>query len=172
MTDTETGELGIGDDALLERIRSACVGSFGVLQSSFLCQSLVSLNLKPMLKIDVSSTLREATKSLQLNNTGCALVVNPSGRLDGIFTERDCLTKIIGTEVNLDTTLVSAVMTREPVCESAECTVAYALSLMSNGGFRHIPIVDDEHCPVGVVSVRDIVDHIVDSMLNDLLNYK
>ena len=48
------------------------------------------------------------------------------------------------------------------------CSVAYALSLMSEGGFRHIPIVDEGGKPVAIISVRDIIDYIVRTMDKDL----
>jgi CBS domain-containing protein len=43
---------------------------------------------------------------------------------------------------------------------------------MSHGGFRHIPIVDDEKRPIGVLSVKDIVDLIVTKMTDDLLGFE
>ena len=36
---------------------------------------------------------------------------------------------------------------------------------MSHGGFRHVPIVDQDDVPIGIVSVKDVVDHIVTRML-------
>ena len=60
---------------------------------------------------------------------------------------------------------VSDYMTPHPVCERPDASLAFALNLMSNGGFRHIPIVDQDNMPIGIVSIKDMVDHIVKKML-------
>jgi CBS domain-containing protein len=41
---------------------------------------------------------------------------------------------------------------------------------MSNGGFRHIPIVDQDDMPIGIVSVKDIVDYLVKRMMGELFD--
>jgi CBS domain-containing protein len=48
--------------------------------------------------------------------------------------------------------------------------MTHALNLMSVGGFRHVPLVDEKRRPVGVVSVRDIVNHLVDHFPDKVLN--
>jgi len=58
------------------------------------------------------------------------------------------------------------VMTKKPIRERPEASLAFAINLMSNGGFRHIPIVDQDDVPIGIISVRDVVDHIVKKMLS------
>jgi len=57
---------------------------------------------------------------------------------------------------------VSAFMTRDPDVLDAHASVAFALPRMRVEGYRHIPLVDDDGAPVGCISVRDIVDWIVD----------
>jgi CBS domain-containing protein len=48
--------------------------------------------------------------------------------------------------------------------------VAYALNMMSVGGFRHIPVVDDEHRPAFVISVRNVVEFLVEAFPREILN--
>jgi CBS domain-containing protein len=60
-------------------------------------------------------------------------------------------------------------MTADPVRERPETTIAFALTLMSNGGFRHLPIVDDEDQPIGILSVKDVVDFLVQKMMAGFL---
>ena len=48
--------------------------------------------------------------------------------------------------------------------------MAYALNKMSVGGFRHIPVVDDEYRPAFVVSVRDVVEFLVEYFPREVLN--
>ena len=59
---------------------------------------------------------------------------------------------------------------RDPETLSPDSPMAYALNVMSLGGFRHIPLVDAKGRPVGVVSVRDIVNHLVDHFSDKVLN--
>ena len=65
---------------------------------------------------------------------------------------------------------LAEVMTPDPEVLSVRSTVAYALNKMSIGGFRHIPVVDAEHCPAFVVSVRDIVEFLVEAFPGEVLN--
>jgi CBS domain-containing protein len=92
------------------------------------------------------------------------VIVGSDGRVQGIFTERDCLMKVLGKVSDLSLP-ISDFMTRHPICERPDASLAFALNLMSNGGFRHIPIVDQDNIPIGIVSIKDVVDHIVKKML-------
>jgi len=65
---------------------------------------------------------------------------------------------------------IESVMTKDPVCERPETTVAYALNLMSHGGFRHLPIVDQDMMPIGILSVKDVVDYLVGKMMEGLVD--
>jgi CBS domain-containing protein len=61
--------------------------------------------------------------------------------------------------------MVKDFMTASPITERPDASLAFALNLMSNGGFRHIPIVDQDKMPIGVLSVKDVIDHIVAKMV-------
>jgi len=91
-------------------------------------------------------------------------------RLVGVFTERDVLTKVAGRDIDLDATAVGSLMTPDPECLTLDNGIAYALNMMSVGGFRHIPLVDADQHPTGVVAMRDIVDYIVDTFPEAVLN--
>src|SRR5207237_2001975 len=87
-------------------------------------------------------------------------------RLAGIITERDLLLKLARDDL---TPPIRDFMTSDPEVLAPEDPIVYALNKMSVGGFRHVPLVDAEHRPVGIVSVKDIVDYIVDFFPNDVL---
>ena len=99
------------------------------------------------------------------HRVGCVLVVEDA-RLVGILTERDLLLKL--EQGGLDQPL-RLLMTPEPEVLKADDPIVYALNKMSVGGFRHVPLVDAERRPVGVISVKDIVDYICDFFPNDVL---
>jgi CBS domain-containing protein len=98
---------------------------------------------------------------------GCVLVQR-AGKLVGVFTERDVLTKVVFRETS-GTMTVESVMTREPETLEETQTIACALNKMSVGGYRHIPIIKRGK-PVGVVSIRDLVDFLVELFPERVLN--
>ena len=110
-----------------------------------------------------------AIEAMNEHRTGCVLVAEHD-RLVGVFTERDVLTKVAAQGLSIDETAVEEVMTRDPEWLTLDDGIAYALNMMSVGGFRHIPLVDDELRPAGVVAMRDIVDFIVDLFPEEVLN--
>jgi CBS domain-containing protein len=125
--------------------------------------------LRPPVCVAPSASVRHAVAAMNEHRTGCVLVTAHE-RLVGVFTERDVLTKIAGRDIDLDATPVAEVMTPEPECLTLDDGIAYALNMMSVGGFRHIPLVDSAHRPTGIVAMRDIVDYIVDMFPEAVLN--
>jgi len=125
--------------------------------------------LKPPINLRRDATVREAARRMTEDSVGCVLVVH-GDRLVGVFTERDVLTKVVTRALDPDTTVIENVMTPNPECLTLDDGIAYALNKMSLGGFRHIPLVDDAGRPTGVVTMRNIVDYIVDLFPNEILN--
>jgi CBS domain-containing protein len=125
--------------------------------------------LKDPICIGPQVSVREAVQKMSDGRVGCVLV-EEGGRLTGVFTERDLLTKVVAKGLDADRTPVKDVMTPDPECLTLGDGIAYALNKMSVGGFRHIPLVDENHRPAGVVAMRNIVDYIVDLFPNEVLN--
>jgi CBS domain-containing protein len=61
-------------------------------------------------------------------------------------------------------------MTRNPESLTPDDPIAFAMQLMSVGGFRHVPLVDSDGRPVGILSVKDIVDYLVEHIPGEILN--
>lgn len=150
-------------------IRNACARSFGVLDTGFLCQPVGILNPHQPFCVAQDASVDSVMVQLKSQRIGCVIVVDAQGKISGIFSERDYTLKVYGSEIDCKKTPVEKVMTKEPVTEKLDSTIAFALNLMSQGGFRHLPIVDDAKMPVGIISVKDVVDHIVESFVADLL---
>ena len=125
--------------------------------------------LRPAICVPQKTRVRAAIDRMNQGGVGCVLIED-RGRLIGIFTERDVLTKIVGTSIDIDRSTVDSLMTRDPETLKPDDRVCYALNKMSVGGFRHIPLVDDDGRSVGVVSMRNVVDYIVDLFGTDVLN--
>lgn len=125
--------------------------------------------LKPAIAVPPTVTVRAAITRMKDGGVGCVLIED-GGRLVGIFTERDVLTKVAGTPVDVDRTMIRDLMTPDPECLGQDDRAAYALNRMTVGGFRHIPLVDDNGRPVGVVSMRNVVEYFVDVFRQEVLN--
>ncbi|MBW8309983.1 MAG: CBS domain-containing protein [Candidatus Paracaedibacteraceae bacterium] len=89
-------------------------------------------------------------------NVGSAVVVK-EGKLVGIFTERDLLVKVSGKKRPTESLKVSDVMTSNPHSAQLEDDVNISLRRMSQGRFRHLPIVDENKQVVGILSQGDFV---------------
>lgn len=100
------------------------------------------------------TTVRAAAVAMANQSVGAILVVNESGRLIGLFTERDALNRVVARGLDPDQTLLAAVMTDKLQTASPDKPLAHALHLMFEGGFRHVPVVEDGR-PVGMVSARN-----------------
>jgi CBS domain-containing protein len=85
-----------------------------------------------------------------------ALVVLESGRVAGMFTERDVLQRVVAGQRDPKQTLVEEVMTSEIVCCTTATTIAEARGAMKNRRIRHLPVVDGEQQLLGMVSIGDL----------------
>ena len=71
------------------------------------------------------------------------------------------MTRVLAKELDADGTPIGEVMTRAPESLYEDDPVAFALNKMSVGSYRHIPLIDADHRPVGLVSVKDIFHRLV-----------
>lgn len=99
-----------------------------------------------------SESVEDACKAMREKHVGSVLVVDEHEHLLGIFTGRDAL-RLLANGKGSATTLEHA-MTRTPVTVSPEQKAIDALRAMSDGDFRHLPVVDRGRI-VGVVSRSD-----------------
>ncbi|THF66249.1 CBS domain-containing protein [Pseudothauera nasutitermitis] len=98
--------------------------------------------------------VREACRRMAAAQVGSILIVNTAGALLGIFTERDALTRVLAAGLDPDATTLETVMTANPIVVEPSRPLGHALHLMHDGGFRHVPVVEDGH-PMGMLSARD-----------------
>src|SRR5262249_613593 len=140
------------------------------LQGPLLTEPISSLKLGPAITVPLDSTLQKTVEVMQSRHLGCVLVVDGAGILKGIFTERDLLTKVAGRKYDWNAITVSEFMTADPESLKREDGIARALNLMCIRGYRHVPLVDEAGRPTGVVSVKDIVEFLVDLFPDEILN--
>ena len=102
------------------------------------------------------ASARDAAAAMSSKHVASVLVIDNSGSLKGIFTDRDMIDRVVAADRDPKTTPIGDVMTRNPVTISNSHTVHQALVEMKENSLRHLPIVEGE-AVVGVVSMRDFI---------------
>jgi CBS domain-containing protein len=162
----------MNEEAILEEeaIAAERVVEAQALGTAILSKPIGALaKLRPPICLPPETRLREAIEQMAASNVGCVLVER-DGKLVGILTERDVLTKVVTRDVDLDRTRVESIMTSAPETLSLDDRIAYALNKMVVGGFRHVPLVDAANRPVGVIAMRNVVEYMVDLFPHEVLN--
>jgi CBS domain-containing protein len=101
-----------------------------------------------------TATVADAVREMNRQKIGCILVME-GGRLTGVFTERDVLTRIVAAEVDPKTTLVAKVMTVGVNTISPETTFEQVMTMFAEKRCRHLPVVEDGRL-LGLISIGDI----------------
>jgi len=101
------------------------------------------------------ATVREAARLMDTHACGSVVVLDETGRLLGIFTERDLARRVVAAGRDPDTTRLAEVMTPHPDTIAAEAPVVDAIRLMDECGYKHLPVLDGERV-IGVVAPEDI----------------
>ncbi len=102
-----------------------------------------------------------------------ALMVMESGRLVGVFSERDYTRKIALQGRNSRDTTVAEIMTRQVITVAPRTGTRTCMALMSEKKIRHLPVVDGSTV-LGMISIRDILDDIIadhEATIAQLENY-
>jgi CBS domain-containing protein len=114
-----------------------------------------SMPHRHVISLTPAATIWEAACVMTKANCGSVLIIDTSGTMLGIVTERDLMTRVLAKALNPATTLVADVMTRNPHCVGPDMRVADAVLIMIERGFRHLPVVSPGGKILGVFSVRD-----------------
>ena len=118
-------------------------------------------------QITPEQTVADAVALMRQKSVGCVLVCQ-AGRIVGIFTERDLLRRVLALGKPL-TQNIKECMTPLPVTVHPKDSINAAIRLMEEGGYRHLPVVDDGK-PVGILSVKRIVHYLVEHFPSAVYN--
>lgn len=121
----------------------------------------------PAPNIGIDSTVLAAVRVMQNARIGAAAVLD-GDELVGIFSERDVMLRVVGPKMDPETTPVREVMTTavETIIENTEA--GEALELMVSRHIRHLPVVDREQKLIGLLSVRNLLQHHVEELADQL----
>jgi|SRR5947209_8768190 len=131
--------------------------------------SLSRLQPSTPLVVRGDDTVSHAVALMRQERVGCVVIMNEADGIDGIFTERDLMRRVLAPGKPL-TMPVSECMTRNPVVVHRKDSVAAAVRRMEEGGYRHLPVVDEAGRLIGVLSVKRIVHYLVEHFPTTIYN--
>ncbi|MDQ3876903.1 MAG: CBS domain-containing protein [Actinomycetota bacterium] len=115
--------------------------------------------IRHLVTVDPKSSLRRASQVMTERGVGCAVAIE-NEMVAGIITERDIL-HAVAKEQNVDDTTVADAMTPDVVSGEPGWDILKAVKTMTSGGFRHLLVMELDD-PVGIVSLRDLMDAMAD----------
>ena len=118
------------------------------------------MDLKPPVSVPPGESIRASILLMQTQRTGC-LFVEEREKLIGIFTERDLLKRVLGRGADVGA-MIQSVMTPNPATARIDEPIGSVLQKFRDGGYRHLPVIDQRGRVVGRVTVSEIVHYMVE----------
>ena len=114
------------------------------------------------------TSLRDALAQMR-DQGGDAILIKEGGRLAGILTERDVLTRVFGAPVD-ELRPVADFMTVDPHTLSADASLLEAMQAMERGHYRNLPLVEPDGTVVGLLRQQDLIEFIAEAFPQEILN--
>jgi CBS domain-containing protein len=136
-------------------------------------RNLLAEKGRQVIGIRPEATIIEALGLMAEKNVGAVIVLSEDGELVGILSERDYARKIALKGRTSADTAVSEIMTSSVSTVSPDASVDDCMEMMTEGRFRHLPVVEDGRV-VGVISIGDIVKAVIErqrALIGDLERY-
>jgi len=128
---------------------------------------VATLCKRPAELLDASATVGDAIARMQKARFSAVVVVE-DGKVAGIVTERDILMKVCPGDRRSEP--VTAIMTPNPECLRKEDMIAFVMNKMYVGGYRHVPIVDENGAPTHVIALRTVLQFILEHFPREIVN--
>jgi CBS domain-containing protein len=119
-----------------------------------------------LLELPGTATVRDAARRMHDREVGAVLITN-AGKLEGIFTERDLLMRVVAPGRDPEITQLREVMTRDPDTVEADSIATDALGRMTERRYRHLPVMKDGQL-FGIVSRRDFTGEDISAVEDEL----
>lgn len=117
--------------------------------------------------VSVDATVFDAVRIMEQARGGACAVIDGE-KLAGIFSERDVMKRVVRTRLNPEQTHVSEVMTTSLETVQTEADSTEALELMVSKHIRHLPVVNPDGSLAGLLSVRNLLQHHVEELVDQL----
>ncbi len=111
----------------------------------------------PPITVDREISIEQAAKVMDDNNISSVMIVDKDGKLVGIFTDRDLRFAVAEGKVGKGLP-IHMLMTENPITISPSDLVIDAMKKMRDADIKHLPVVDGEGKPIGMITMRDIID--------------
>ena len=131
----------------MDRLRNACDQRVSVLATD------------DYVAVSPYTPLSQAIEAMKNDEGGC-VIISDDGRVAGIFTERDLLTKVLGETVDFESP-ISDWMQPQVATLSFEATIGEAVRLMNEKSFRNVPLMKNGEL-AGSISVFDIITYLAE----------
>ncbi|HVY14791.1 MAG TPA: CBS domain-containing protein [Rhodopila sp.] len=112
------------------------------------------VNRRNPVTLPPDASVKDACRLMRHRRIGAIPVTDGDGKLVGLFSGRDAVTRVLAEALDPERTCIGDVMTKRPDTLGPQARAIDALRLMQDGGFRHVPIADGEKL-VGIVSFAD-----------------
>jgi signal-transduction protein with cAMP-binding, CBS, and nucleotidyltransferase domain len=116
--------------------------------------------IQELIAVPASAMVSEAVSTMTEKGVGAILIRNSQNTVDGIFTERDLMTRVVNAGRDAKSTAIGTVMSQEVRRVEGWTSLEDALSVMVVHGYRHL-LVEDEGKIKGIVSIRDLMASMV-----------
>lgn len=145
---------------------------FRKLEDALLSDEVRLLAPSEPIRLTADASVADAVTRMVDNRRAGVVIVDANGRLIGIFTERDLLTRVVRQGRDLARTRLTDVMTADPEALAPDDRICFAINRMHNAGYRTVPLVDPEHRPIGIVTVNDVVGWLARVFPEAILNLR
>ncbi|KAI8388755.1 uncharacterized protein BYT42DRAFT_491092 [Radiomyces spectabilis] len=106
----------------------------------------------------------ESAQLMAAKRADCVLVVDDDDHLSGIFTAKDLAYRVVAEDLDARSTTVAQIMTKGPMCVTADTSATDALNLMVSRGFRHLPVCNEEGDIFGLLDITKCLYEALDKM--------
>lgn len=121
-------------------------------------KTIIEIKGYDVVTLEPGATLDAAAKLLAGRRIGAAVVLGADDRVVGILSERDIVRAIAERGAGAMQEQVSQVMTRKVVTCSLDETLHSIMERMTEGKFRHLPVIEQGKLS-GIISIGDVVKH-------------
>ena len=128
--------------------------------------NLLKIGKNPV-AIDSSATVMDALQKMEKAKVGAILIID-GGQLNGVFTERDLMLRVVLKDKNPGSTPVTDVMTSPVLTIVKDKEPDDVLKLMQEKHIRHLPLVNDTGDVEGMISIRHLLTEKVEHLTQEL----